>query len=124
MTPLRIAYLDGARLRRALVAACDHAQRQRGELNRINVFPVPDGDTGTNLALTVRAVSDHLRGAGHGSAAVVARAAADAAVMGARGNCGMLLSHFLIGFSGALDSTPRLRSPQFVSALRAGVDHL
>ena len=49
----RIAYLDGPRLRRTLVAACDHAQRQRGELNRINVFPVPDGDTGTNLALTV-----------------------------------------------------------------------
>src|SRR5688500_4547880 len=98
----RIAYLDGPRLRRSLMAACDHAQRQRGELNRINVFPVPDGDTGTNLALTVRAIADHLRGNVDPSVSGVASAAAEAAVLGARGNCGMMLSHFLLGFSRSL----------------------
>ena len=56
---MQIGYLDGPRLRRSLIAACDYAQEQRAELNRINVFPVPDGDTGTNLAMTVRAVADH-----------------------------------------------------------------
>ena len=55
---MQIHYLDGSRLRRSLLAACDYAQRQRDELNRINVFPVPDGDTGTNLTLTVRAIVD------------------------------------------------------------------
>ena len=58
----QIAYVDGPRLRRSLIAACQYAEHQRAELNRINVFPVPDGDTGTNLALTVRAIGDHLRG--------------------------------------------------------------
>jgi DegV family protein with EDD domain len=120
----RIAYLDGPRLRRTLVAACDHAQRQRGELNRINVFPVPDGDTGTNLALTVRTISDHLRGNVDESVADVARAAADAAVLGARGNCGMMLSHFLLGFSQGLVERPRVDADGFGVALRAGVDNL
>jgi len=53
---MQIEYIDGPRLRRSLVAACDYAQQQRGELNRINVFPVPDGDTGTNMARTLEAV--------------------------------------------------------------------
>ncbi|HIF06052.1 MAG TPA: DAK2 domain-containing protein, partial [Gemmatimonadetes bacterium] len=57
---MQIAYIDGRRLRRALTAACQWAREQRSELNRINVFPVPDGDTGTNLALTVQAITDHL----------------------------------------------------------------
>jgi uncharacterized protein len=58
---MRIEYLDGIRLRRALVAGCDFVQQRRAELNRINVFPVPDGDTGTNLALTASAIADHMR---------------------------------------------------------------
>jgi DegV family protein with EDD domain len=124
MPRTRIAYLDGPRLRRTLVAACDHAQRQRGELNRINVFPVPDGDTGTNLALTVRAISDHLRGNVDESVAGVARAAADAAVLGARGNCGMMLSHFLLGFAQGLVERARIDADEFGAALRAGVDNL
>ena len=53
-----IAYLDGRRLRRAFLAAAERTQALRGEMNRINVFPVPDGDTGTNLALTVRAIAE------------------------------------------------------------------
>jgi len=73
---MKIAYLDGPRLRRALIAGSDHVERSRQELNRINVFPVPDGDTGTNLALTLRALSDHLRARKHTRVAEVAREAA------------------------------------------------
>jgi DegV family protein with EDD domain len=120
----RIAYLDGPRLRRSLVAACEHAQRQRGELNRINVFPVPDGDTGTNLALTVRAIADHLRRNDDASVALVAGAAAQAAVMGARGNCGMMLSHFLLGFEHGIGNRARVDAREFAHALRAGADQL
>jgi uncharacterized protein len=99
---MRIQYLDGVRLRRALVAGCDYVQRQRAELNRINVFPVPDGDTGTNLALTASAIADRLRASRARAVGDVSRQAADAAIMGARGNCGMILSHFLLGFSDAV----------------------
>lgn len=121
---MRIAYLDGPRLRRSLVAACEYAQQQRGELNRINVFPVPDGDTGTNLALTVRAIADHLRGNHDKAVSAVAREAAQAAVLGARGNCGMMLSHFLLGFSDHLRDRARITTEEFGAALSSGVHNL
>lgn len=61
---MKLAYLDGPALRGALIAACDHVQGRRAELNRINVFPVPDGDTGTNFALTARSIADRLLASG------------------------------------------------------------
>ncbi len=121
---MQIRYIDGPRLRRSLIAACDHAQRQRGELNRINVFPVPDGDTGTNLALTVRAISDGLKPNRDRAVSEVAAVAAQSAIMGARGNCGMILSHFLLGFSDHVKGYDRLTGPQFSDALGAGVENL
>jgi DegV family protein with EDD domain len=121
---MQIRYIDGPRLRRSLVAACDYAQGQRGELNRINVFPVPDGDTGTNLALTVRAISDHLKRNRDRAVSDVAREAAQAAVLGARGNCGMILSHFLLGFSRQLENRVRITAGEFGEALSAGVTNL
>ncbi len=121
---MQIRYLDGPRLRRSLVAACEHAQRQRGELNRINVFPVPDGDTGTNLALTVRAIADHLRGNRDRGVSGVAQEAAQAAVLGARGNCGMMLSHFLLGFAERMQDRARITTREFGEALSAGVRKL
>lgn len=121
---MQIAYLDGPRLRRSLIAACDYAQRQRAELNRINVFPVPDGDTGTNLALTVRSIADHLRSNKDRAVSAVAHRAAQGAVLGARGNCGMMLSHFLLGFAESVSDRERITTAEFGSALGAGVDKL
>lgn len=121
---MQIAYLDGPRLRRALVAACEYAQLVRGELNRINVFPVPDGDTGTNLALTVRAISDHLEKNQDRDVSAVAHQAAQAAILGARGNCGMMLSHFLLGFACGVEGAERVDANEFSEALRLGVRRL
>ena len=121
---MQIRYIDGPRLRRALVAACQWAQQQRGELNRINVFPVPDGDTGTNLALTVQAIADHLERSTHRAVGVVAQEAAEAAVLGARGNCGMMLSHFLLGFASGLEHRRCVGAQEFGVALSAGVENL
>jgi DAK2 domain fusion protein YloV len=122
---MKISYVDGPRLRRSLVAACSYASLQRGELNRINVYPVPDGDTGTNLALTVQAIADRLRGSRERSVSVVAHEAAQAAVLGARGNCGMILSHFLLGFSRHFEEgQTRISTEEFAEALTSGVEHL
>jgi uncharacterized protein len=121
---MRIQYVDGVRLRRALVAGCDYVQRQRAELNRINVFPVPDGDTGTNLALTASAVADRMRASRSRDAGEVAREAADAAILGARGNCGMILSHFLLGFAESIGNRPRLHAPDFADALHNAAEHV
>ncbi len=121
---MQIHYLDGSRLRRSLLAACNYAQQQRDELNRINVFPVPDGDTGTNLTLTVRAIADTMEPSRATSVAEVARGAADAAVMGARGNCGMMLSHFLLGFADGLSGYDRVNTAEFCCAFRRGAQSL
>ncbi len=121
---MQIGYLDGPRLRRSLIAACEYAQRQRAELNRINVFPVPDGDTGTNLAMTVRAVADHLRPVTARSVSAVAPGSAPAGALGARGDSGMMLSHFLLGFSEAVDGRERISTAEFGGALGSGVEKL
>ena len=119
-----IAYLDGPRLRRSLVAACEYTRQQRQELNRINVFPVPDGDTGTNLALTVEAIADRLRRNRDRDVSTVADQAAEAALLGARGNSGMMLSHFLLGFAAQLKGRRRVGPRGFASALAGGIDNL
>ena len=121
---MRIAYLDGPRLRRSLLAACDYIQDQRRELNRINVFPVPDGDTGTNLSLTVQAIADHLRKNRDREFHAVADEVAQAAVLGARGNAGMMLSHFLLGFAADTRGKARICPGEFGVALQAGADRL
>ena len=101
-----IAYVDGPRLARSLFAAADWVAAGRDEINRINVFPVPDGDTGTNFSLTLRAVADALRALGDASLPDTARTMARGAVLGARGNSGMMLAHFLLGFAEPLGDRP------------------
>jgi hypothetical protein len=117
-------HLDGAGLRGALLTASEYVQRHRADLNRINVFPVPDGDTGTNLALTVSSIADRLRGVADESVGVVARHAAEAAILGARGNCGMILSHFLLGFSDAVGDRARLSVGDFAGVWRGATEHV
>jgi DegV family protein with EDD domain len=121
---MRIQYIDGDRLRRALLAGCEYVQLQRTELNRINVFPVPDGDTGTNLALTASSIAERLRTTRARSVGAVAHEAAEAGILGARGNCGMILSHFLLGFSESAGTSERMDVPQFARALQDAVEHV
>jgi DegV family protein with EDD domain len=88
------------------------------------VFPVPDGDTGTNLALTAAAIADHLRPLRERRLDGVAAQAADAAILGARGNCGMILSHFLLGFSEAVNGRERVLAPEFARAAVDAAEHV
>src|SRR5215207_2184909 len=119
-----ITYVDGPRLARSLIAAADWVAAGREEINRINVFPVPDGDTGTNFSLTLRAVADALRAVGDVSLPETARTMARAAVLGARGNSGMMLAHFLLGFTDALGDAPTAGAQDIARAIRAGADRL
>ncbi len=119
-----ITYLDGPRLARSLFAAADWVAAGRDEINRINVFPVPDGDTGTNFSLTLRAVADALRALGDAPLPETARAMSRAAVLGARGNSGMMLAHFLLGFADALGEGPTATTSDVARAMRLGADRL
>ncbi|MEN8143852.1 MAG: DegV family protein [Gemmatimonadota bacterium] len=114
---MRIAYLDGARLRRILLAAVDYVSARKAELNRINVFPVPDGDTGTNLALTLQAVADAVRPLKSTRLTEVVHAAAEASLLGARGNSGMLFSNFLLGFAKSIEGNDRIGTQEAAAAL-------
>lgn len=96
------ALLSGPRLRAALIAGCRRVLARRDHLNRINVFPVPDGDTGTNLAFTLNAVlGSARRGRGKDVGDLLARVARDA-VDGARGNSGAIFAQFFQGLADAL----------------------
>ena len=119
-----IAYVDGPRLARSLFAAADWVAAGRDEINRINVFPVPDGDTGTNFSLTLRAVADALRALGDASLPETARTMARAAVLGARGNSGMMLAHFLLGFAESLGDRPSATTRDVAAAVRQGSNRL
>ena len=119
-----IAYVDGPRLARSVYAAADWVAAGRDEINRINVFPVPDGDTGTNFSLTLRAVADALRALGDAPLSETARTMARAAILGARGNSGMMLAHFLLGFTEALGDRAVARAPDIARAIRHGADRL
>ncbi len=90
-------------LRQALIAGIQRMVAQRDEINRINVFPVPDGDTGTNLAFTLGAVLQGLRTTRFASADEIFRCAAVEASDGARGNSGAILAHF---FQGVAETLP------------------
>ena len=106
----------------------------RDELNRINVFPVPDGDTGTNMCLTLRAVARALRdietdktgGASAQSLTLpfVAETMAQASVRGARGNSGMLLSQFLLGFREGIGERLRAGAAELAHAIGVGFERL
>jgi DegV family protein with EDD domain len=88
------------------------------------VYPVPDGDTGTNFSLTLRAVADALRALGPASLTDTATTAARAAVLGARGNSGMMLAHFLIGMSEGFQGMATAGSMEVARAVRRGATAL
>ncbi|MGH7522356.1 MAG: DegV family protein [Gemmatimonadales bacterium] len=100
----------------------------RDELNRINVFPVPDGDTGTNMCLTLRAVAGALRSLGDAGAPLplpyVAETMAQASVRGARGNSGMMLSQFLLGFREGIGQRLRATAADLAAAIAVGFERL
>jgi hypothetical protein len=122
--PVGIGYLDGPRLRASLIAAADWVDAGREELNRINVFPVPDGDTGTNFASTFRAVAEAVRRLGPTGLPTVAKTMAEASVFSARGNSGMLLSQFLLGFGERLGNSATASATDVAQAIRLGAERL
>ncbi|WP_067481709.1 DAK2 domain-containing protein [Actinomadura hibisca] len=99
--------LDGTAVRRWIRLAAEALGRTRGDIDALNVFPVPDGDTGTNLHLTVLAAADAVAEAPAGPAAgPVWRALAQGALLGARGNSGVILSQVFRGLADILGPLP------------------
>jgi uncharacterized protein len=113
------------RFRRVVNAALAELENRRQEVNDLNVFPVADGDTGDNMALTLRAVMDELNGLNgrpldYSGRDEIVSAVARAALLGARGNSGVILSQIVRGAAEELASRPgELVDPILVSAALA-----
>lgn len=115
-----ILTLDGVTFHELLLAGLAWLDQHHEIVNALNVFPVPDGDTGTNMLLTMKSAcreiaEDHTRSVG-----LVAKAAAHGALMGARGNSGVILSQILRGISRSLGEQERLTGPALAAALTEG----
>lgn len=111
---------SGSQLRSALLAATRWLEHQAAQVNALNVFPVPDGDTGTNMALTMRAAVDQLEheSADRHSVGELLRGVEHAALMGARGNSGVILSQILRGLARALRDKVDFDALELAEALR------
>ncbi len=111
---------DGRELKLLLQAGTIWLEKQAATINALNVFPVPDGDTGTNMLLTMQAALEEIDTVPDDSAAAVARAAAHGSLMGARGNSGVILSQLLRGLAAGLDNSPQFDGADFAAALTEG----
>ena len=106
-----IAYLDAQRLLRALSAGIGHVFQRREYLNRINVFPVPDGDTGTNMAFTFKTILEATHTSPDSRVDELMDHVAEAALDGARGNSGAIMAQYFHGFREAV-AGHRLLTPE------------
>lgn len=97
-------------------------ERNRASIDALNVFPVPDGDTGTNMSQTITMAVKELNALGFPTVSEVAGSIAKGALKGARGNSGVILSQILRGFSRALEGADDMNAELFVRALRMGAD--
>jgi uncharacterized protein len=110
-------------VRATMVAYRDALRHHQQAINRLNVYPVPDGDTGTNMALTLEAVVKELDGLGERAAmADVCRAVSHGSLMGARGNSGVILSQLLRGIAGQLARAEEVGPADLAEGLRLASD--
>ena len=114
--------INGADLRRMIISAAASIEINKHALNDLNVFPVPDGDTGTNMSMTINAAAADLRKVEDPSLEKAAATAASAMLRGARGNSGVILSLLFRGLSKKLKGCAECDGVLWAEALQEGVD--
>ena len=117
-----IQKVDGAELRRLLLSAAAAIEIGKEKLNELNVFPVPDGDTGTNMSMTINAAAAELRKLEDPTVEKASATAASAMLRGARGNSGVILSLLMRGISRKLKGATECDGTLWAAAMREGVD--
>ena len=114
--------INGADFRRLVISAAAGIEINKQKLNDLNVFPVPDGDTGTNMSMTINAAAGDLRKLEDPTLEQAGKAAASAMLRGARGNSGVILSLLMRGISRKLKDTDVCDGVLWAAALQEGVD--
>ena len=114
--------IAGQELRDMFSAATTWLEKSSADIDALNVFPVPDGDTGTNMMLTMRSTMEEAYRAPDHSASGVAHAMAKGALMGARGNSGVILSQIWRGMAQGLDGKESFTAAEMADALQKSAD--
>ena len=114
--------INGNDFRRLMISAAASIEINKQKLNELNVFPVPDGDTGTNMSMTINAAANDLKKAENPSLEQASGMAASAMLRGARGNSGVILSLLLRGISRKLKGNVECNGLLWAQALQEGVD--
>ncbi|ARI77521.1 DAK2 domain-containing protein [Halobacillus mangrovi] len=114
--------LDGKTLAEMILQGAHHLNKNSQMIDALNVFPVPDGDTGTNMNLSMTSGAEEVKAVDQNHAGDVSKALAKGLLMGARGNSGVILSQLFRGFSRAIEAKEVLTTKDFSDALQGGVE--
>ncbi len=116
--PRRISVFDGQDLKKAILAGAAWLEEHRETINALNVFPVPDGDTGSNMAATMKSAIRNIASSDETSAGVIASKIAHDALLGARGNSGVILSQILRGLAATLNQKQTFTTQDLAAAFQ------
>lgn len=114
--------INGSCYKNALISGANNISRNSQLINSMNIFPVPDGDTGTNMSMTINSAVSALENVESMSISEVASIAASAMLRGARGNSGVILSLLFKGIANGLKDKDEVDGKEFIAALKVGVD--
>ena len=114
--------IDGLLLKEMIIAGANLLEHNREAIDALNVFPVPDGDTGTNMSLTMKSTVKEIAAQDIADASRLANMAARGALKGARGNSGVILSQILRGFARGIEGCQTVDAEAFARGLRSGAD--
>lgn len=109
--------IDAAMLKQMIVSGANNLIQEKALVDKLNVFPVPDGDTGTNMSLTMESAMNELNEVQGDSITDIGKAITKGSLMGARGNSGVILSQLLRGFGKSIEGKTELSSTDFAEAL-------
>ncbi|QAS51047.1 DAK2 domain-containing protein [Halobacillus litoralis] len=113
--------LDGKTLAEMILQGAHHLKQNSQMIDALNVFPVPDGDTGTNMNLSMTSGAEEVRMVDQNHAGIVSKSLSKGLLMGARGNSGVILSQIFRGFSKVVEEKETLTTKDFSDALQGGV---
>ena len=114
--------VDAKMLGRMFLAGAKNLEAKKEWINELNVFPVPDGDTGTNMTLTILSAASEVNALSEPSMKTLAKAIASGSLRGARGNSGVILSQLLRGFAKVIEQYEEVDAPIFAKAFEKGVE--
>lgn len=119
---MAIEYIDSTMLKEMFLSGAKYLESKKAYVDELNVFPVPDGDTGTNMSLTILSAAKEVNNSNYNNMKEVAKAISSGSLRGARGNSGVILSQLLRGFAKVIKDYDEIDTLVLAKALQQGVE--